>query len=159
MMNGEMQLKAADRLSKHIEQIDDYLDLSNVRFSNFHEEYLISADMSISAISSLTQQEHFDHAYLLYGYASYIQDEINKNKVVLSWCNDQIEKMVVANLASFDQYTKHEVKRQSIVRDNSYAAKCDQMRVVAEARLQSLEGKVFELKRKGDILLEKGKRL
>jgi hypothetical protein len=32
------------------------------------------------------------------------------------------------------------------------------MREIAEARLQSLDGKVFELKRKADILLEKGKR-
>ena len=159
MMNGEMQLKASDRLAKHIEQLDSYLDLANVRFSNFHEEFLVSADMSISKMSSLTQKEHFDHAYILYGYASYIQDEINKNKVVLDWCQDQIEKMVVANLNSFDQYTKHEVKKQSIIKENSYAAKCDQMRGVAEARLQSLEGKVYELKRKGDILLEKGKRL
>ena len=158
-MTGETQLKASDRLAQHIERIDNYLDLANVRFSNFHEEYLVSADMSRSKMSSLTQQEHFDHAYVLYGYASYIQDEINKNKVVFNWCEDQIEKMVVANLNNFDQYTKHEVKRQSIIRENTYAAKCDQMRGVAEARLQSLEGKVYELKRKGDILLEKGKRL
>jgi hypothetical protein len=32
------------------------------------------------------------------------------------------------------------------------------MREVAEARLNLLDGKVYELKRKADILLEKGKR-
>lgn len=159
MMNGEVQLKASERLAKHIEQIDDYLDLANVRFASFHEEFLVASNMSRSKVSMLTQQEHFDCAYTLYGYSSYVQDEINKNKVVLDWCNDQIEKLVVGNLHNFDQYTKHEVKRQSIIRENSYAAKCDQMRSIAEARLQSLEGKVYELKRKGDILLEKAKRL
>lgn len=159
MMTGEMQLKASEKLAKHIEQIDHYLDLTNVRFSSFHEEFLVASNMPRSKISTLTQQEHFDYAYVLYGYSSYVQDEINKNKVVLDWCNDQIEKLVVGNLHNFDQYTKHEVKRQSIIKENTYAAKCDQMRSVAEARLQSLEGKVFELKRKGDILLEKGKRL
>ena len=159
MMNGEVKLKASERLAKHIEQIDDYLDLANVRFASFHEEFLVVSNMSRSKISQLTQQEHFDYAYVLYSYSSYIQDEINKNKVVLDWCSDQIEKLVVDNLHNFDQYTKHEVKRQSIIKENSYASKCDQMRSVAEARLQSLEGKVYELKRKGDILLEKGKRL
>lgn len=158
-MTGEIQLKASERLAKHIGQIDDYLDLSNVRFATFREEFLEASNMSIDKIKMLTQQELFDRAYILYGYSSYVQDEINKNKVVLDWCNDQIEKLVVGNLHNFDQYTKHEVKRQSIIRENSYAAKCDQMRGVAEARLQSLEGKVYELKRKGDILLEKGKRL
>jgi len=158
-MNGETQLTASERLAKHIEQIDNYLDLSNVRFSAFREEFLDTANMPQERIQALAQQELFDHAYVLYGYSSYVQDEINKNKVVLDWCNDQIEKIVVGNLHRFDQYTKHEVKRQSIIRENSYAAKCDQMRGIAEARLQSLEGKVYELKRKGDILLEKGKRL
>ena len=159
MMTGDKQLKASERLTKHIEQIDSYLDLSNVRFASFREEFLDVANMSLDRVTRFTQQELFDRAYILYGYASYIQDEINKNKVVLDWCNDQIEKLVAGNLNNFDQYTKHEVKRQSIIRENSYAAKCDQMRSIAEARLQSLEGKVFELKRKGDILLEKGKRL
>jgi hypothetical protein len=158
-MNGETQLTASERLAKHIEQIDNYLDLSNVRFSAFREEFLDTASMPLDRVKKFTQQELFDHAYVLYGYSSYVQDEINKNKVVLDWCNDQIEKIVVGNLHRFDQYTKHEVKRQSIIRENSYAAKCDQMRGVAEARLQSMEGKVYELKRQGDILLEKGKRL
>jgi hypothetical protein len=45
-----------------------------------------------------------------------------------------------------------------LANENSYAAKLEQMRLVAEHRLQSLEGKTYELKRKADILLEKGKR-
>ena len=159
MMSGENNLNASDKLSRHIDHINDYLDLANVRFASFHEEYLQSSNMSISKMNILTQQELFDHAYVLYGYASYIQDEINKNKVVKDWCEDQIEKLVSKNLESFGQYTKHETKRESIIQENSYAAKCDQMLQVADARLQSLEGKVYELKRKGDILLEKGKRL
>jgi len=158
-MNGENKSGAADRLAAHIKQIEDYVNLTNVRFAGFNEEFLQSADMSLDKIKRLTQQELFDTAYVLYGYSSYIQDEINKNKIALDWCNDQLEKLVVDNLQNFDQYTKHEVKRQSIIRENSYASKVDQMRSVAEARLQSLEGKVYELKRKGDILLEKGKRL
>jgi|TARA_R110000824_G_scaffold53483_13_gene148109 hypothetical protein len=158
-MNGENNCGAAERLAAHLEQVENYVDLSNVRFAEFNEEFLESSNMSKSRIGKLTQQELFDNAYVLYGYSSYIQDEINKNKIALNWCDDQIEKLVVDNLQNFDQYTKHEVKKQSIIRENSYASKVDQMRSIAEARLQSLEGKVYELKRKGDILLEKGKRL
>ena len=158
-MNGENNCGAAERLAAHLEQVENYVDLSNVRFAEFNEEFLESSNMSKSRIGKLTQQELFDNAYVLYGYSSYIQDEINKNKIALNWCDDQIEKLVVDNLQNFDQYTKHEVKKQSIISENSDASKVDQMRSIAEARLQSLEGKVYELKRKGDILLEKGKRL
>lgn len=158
-MSGENTLKAADKLSEHISLIASYIDLSNTKFSSFREEYLLIANLSSEDLKKLTQQEAFDTAYLLYGYSTYIQDEINKNRIALNWCNDQLEKLVVAHNEEFGQYTKHEVKRQLIIKDNNYAASVDKMREVAEARLQALDGKVYELKRKADILLEKAKRL
>jgi len=158
-MSGENTLKAADKLSEHISLISSYIEISNTKFSSFREEYLLAANLSSEQLKKLTQQEAFDTAYLLYAYATYIQDEINKNKIALNWCNDQLEKLVVAHNDEFSQYTKHEVKRQIIIRDNNYAASVDKMREVAEGRLQALDGKVYELKRKADILLEKAKRL
>jgi len=158
-MSGENILKASEKLSEHLNLINAYIDLSNTKFSSFREEYLLVANLSSDELKKLTQQETFDTAYLLYGYATYIQDEINKNKIALSWCNDQLEKLVVAHNDEFGQYTKHEVKRQIIIKDNNYAASVDRMREVAESRLQALDGKVYELKRKADILLEKAKRI
>lgn len=159
MMSGENQLKASDRLAEHIKSIEDYINLSNVSYSTFNVEYIVVSNLTREDMSKMTTQEMFDAAYLLYGYSTYIQDEINKNKVALNWCEDQIEKLVAANLNNFDQYTKHDVKRQIIIKENTYAASVDAMRAVAESRLQSLEGKVYELKRQGDILLERGKRI
>ena len=89
-MSGEKELKASDKLAEHIALINDYINLSNTKFSSFREEYLFIADMSSDQLRKLTQVELFDAAYLLYGYATYIQDEINKNKVALNWCNDQL---------------------------------------------------------------------
>ena len=158
-MSGNAELKASERLAEHIKNIEEYIAMSNVSYSAFNVEYVVVSNLTKEDMSNMTSQEMFDSAYLLYGYSTYIQDEINKNKVALSWCNDQIEKLVAANLNNFDQYTKHDVKRQIIIRENSYAASVDQMRLDAESRLQSLEGKTYELKRQGDILLERAKRL
>ena len=159
IMSGNAELKASERLAEHIKNIEEYIAMSNVYYSAFNVEYVVVSNLTKEDMSNMTSQEMFDSAYLLYGYSTYIQDEINKNKFALSWCNDQIEKLVAANLNNFDQYTKHDVKRQIIIRENSYAASVDQMRLVAESRLQSLEGKTYELKRQGDILLERAKRL
>jgi hypothetical protein len=157
-MSGENTLKASEKLAEHIASINEYINLSNTKFSSFREEYLLVSNLSSEDLKKLTQQDAFDTAYLLYGYSTYIQDEINKNKIALSWCNDQLEKLVVQHNNEFSQYTKHESKRQIIINTNSYAASVDKMREVAESRLQALDGKVYELKRKADILLEKGKR-
>ena len=157
-MSGDKELKASDKLAEHINLINDYINSSNTRFSTFREEYLVVADMTSDQLKKLTQVELFDTAYLLYGYATYIQDEINKNKVALNWCHDQMEKLIVKYQNEFSQYTKHESKKHILSQNNSYAASLENMREIAEARLQSLDGKVYELKRKADILLEKGKR-
>lgn len=158
-MSGDKELKASDKLAEYISSINDYINSSNTKFSAFREEYLLVADLSLDQLKSYNQQELFDAAYLLYGYATYIQDEINKNKVALNWCNDQMEKLIVKHQHEFGQYTKHESKKHILAHSNSYAASLENMREVAEARLQSLDGKVYELKRRADILLEKGKRL
>ena len=157
-MSGEKELKASDKLAEHLASINDYINMSNTKFSSFREEYLVVADLSSEQLRKFTQAEAFDAAYLLYGYATYIQDEINKNKVALNWCHDQIEKLIVKHNNEFGQYTKHESKKYILSQNNSYAASIENMREIAEARLQSLDGKVFELKRKADILLERGKR-
>lgn len=157
-MSGEKELKASEKLSEHLASINDYINSSNTKFSSFREEYLLVADLGIDQIKKMTQQEAFDAAYLLYGYATYIQDEISKNKIALNWCNDQMEKMIAKHQNEFGQYTKHESKKHILAQNNSYASSLENMREVAEARLQALDGKVYELKRKADILLEKGKR-
>jgi len=157
-MSGDKESKASDKLAEHIALITDYINSANAKFASFREEFLLIADMSADKLRTLTQQELFDGAYLLYGYATYLQDEINKNRVALNWCNDQMEKMIVKHNDEFGQYTKHESKKHILSQSNSYAASLENMRQVAESRLSSLDGKVYELKRKADILLEKGKR-
>ncbi|NDB86459.1 MAG: hypothetical protein EB127_27745, partial [Alphaproteobacteria bacterium] len=86
-MSGDRELKASDRLAEHLESINNYINSTNTKFSSFREEYLLVSDLSMDQLRKLTQQELFDAAYLMYGYATYIQDEINKNKVALSWCH------------------------------------------------------------------------
>jgi hypothetical protein len=151
--------KATDKLQEHIQLMTKYVNETNTKFASFKEEFLLYSDLNKEQIDKLTREELFDCAYILYGYSSYIQDEINRNKIALNWCNDQLENLIANNSSMFGQYTKHESKRHILVNENSFAASIDNMRLVAEARLQALDGKTYELKRKADILLEKGKRL
>ena len=151
-------MSASEDLKQHIESIDSYLNETNTRFASFKEEFLLLADMDQDQLKKMTQQEIFDAGYSLYGYSSYIQDEVNRNKIALIWCNENMERLIAQHSDMFGQYTKHESQKHILSQDNSYAATLEQMRLVAESRLQCLEGKSYELKRKADILLEKGKR-
>ena len=66
--------------------------------------------------------------------------------------------MVAKNHDQFSQYTKYERRRPLIIVNDEYAAAVDHYREIAESRVQALDGKIYELKRKADILMEKGKR-
>jgi len=149
---------AKETVENFLEKLDQFTNETNTKFATFREEFLLAADMEMEQVKKLNQEELFDYAYALYGYASYIQDQINRQKVVFNLCNDQLQKMVAKYNDKFSPYTKHEMRMQMIVVDNEYAASIDNYKQVAEARIQELEGKVYELKRKGDILMEKGKR-
>lgn len=158
--NGETKLiTAKEKIEDFIEKLDQFTNETNTKFATFREEFLLAANMSMEELKKLNKEELFDYAYILYGYASYIQDQINRQTVVFNLCKDQIEKMVAKYNDKFNPYTKHEVRMQMIVVENEYATSIDSYKQVAESRIQELQGKAYELKRKGDILMEKGKRL
>ena len=160
MSNGETKLKtASEQLADLKAMVDDFLDASHARFNKkFRDDWHRCANADRETISSLTQAELFDWSYQLYSYSTHLQDELNMQKIALGWCNDKLNKMVAKNHDQFSQYTKYEERRPLIVVNDEYAAKVDHYREIAESRVQSLEGKIYELKRKADILLEKGKR-
>lgn len=150
---------AKETIEGFVSKLEDFTNETNTKFATFREEFLIVSDLSDDQLKKLSKEEHFDAAYILYGYASYIQDQYSRQKVVFDLCSDQLEKMVAKHNDQFSQYTKHDAKIQLIIVDNEYAKTIDNYKQVAHARMQSLEGKVYELKRKADILFEKGKRI
>lgn len=160
-MSGEEGFNdAKTKLEKFLVLVDNYIDQANARFTSYQEEFGVVADLSMTDLGSKNQDELFNIAYTLYSYSSYIQDEVNKNQIVLNWCNSEIDRLLVTydKNVGFDKYTKHETKKATLVVENSFATKIEQMRLHAESRLQALEGKVFNLKRQADTLLEKAKR-
>ena len=155
MSNGENKLKtASEQLADLKAMIDDFLNASHARFNKkFNDEWTAVADADMH-----TQEECFTWSYSLYSYSTYLQDELNMQKIALNWCNDKLNKMVAKNHDQFSTYTKYEQRRPLIIVNDEYAATVDHYREIAESRIQALDGKIYELKRKADILMEKGKR-
>ncbi len=160
MSNGETKLKtASEQLADLKAMVDDFLNASHARFNKkFRDDWHRCANADRETISSLTQAELFDWSYQLYSYSTHLQDELNMQKIALDWCNDKLDKMVAKNINEFSPYTKHDMRRQLIVMNDEFARTVDHYREVAHSRVQSLEGKIYELKRKADILMEKAKR-
>jgi hypothetical protein len=158
-MNGEKPLKNAnDQFEEFTKSIDDYIELKGVKQISFTEDFNVALNLDLDVLDKLTQQECFDYAYTLYQYAGYVQDEMSQQQVVVDWCTSRLNYVIANNEDSFPQYTKHEMKVPILIKENSFASKVDQWRLVAESRLKRLEGKDSLTRRKADCLMEKGKR-
>jgi uncharacterized protein YlzI (FlbEa/FlbD family) len=158
--NGENNLLNANESKQKFEQsIDEYLESSHIVFSKYKEEYAFYSDMELSDLANKSRSELLDIAYMLQGYASYIQDETNRNLVVLNWCNSVLDELLVKfeKTAAFDKYTKFDMKKVIMISDNSFAQTIEELRKTASTRVTLLEGKVFQVKKMSDIILEKSR--
>jgi uncharacterized protein YlzI (FlbEa/FlbD family) len=152
-------LNANESKQKFEQSIDEYLESSHIVFSKYKEEYAFYSDMELSDLANKSRSELLDIAYMLQGYASYIQDETNRNLVVLNWCNSVLDELLVKfeKTAAFDKYTKFDMKKVIMISDNSFAQTIEELRKTASTRVTLLEGKVFQVKKMSDIILEKSR--
>ena len=159
MIIGESRLQNAnEQFEAFKNSIDEYIELKGIKQVSFTDDFDIALNLDLDVMDKLTQQECFDYAYTLYQYAGYVQDEISQQQVVVDWCNSRLNYIIATNEDCFPQYTKHEMKIPILIKENSFASKVDQWRLVAESRLKRLEGKDAITRRKADCLYRKHQR-
>lgn len=140
--------------------VDTYINGVHSCFSSYNEDFLEAASLTFEDIDKCSRAELMNYSFILQQYSSYIQDELNKNVIVLNWTENIINDLLVKyekDHGSFDKYTKYELKRSILFSDNSFAEKINEIRQTAQSRVTVLEGKVGTLKRMSDILLERSK--
>lgn len=153
-------MNAADRLKHFLDGIDSYITAKNITPTPFKPEFAIAETLSIEQMENLTQDMCFNYAYQLYQYADHLSRERSHCENVVRWCENSIQSIVVEALRSgvWDQYAKHEIKVATILRDDEVAHKINDWKLTAEGRLENLKSREYNVRRKADILIEKGKR-
>jgi hypothetical protein len=153
-------LNAADRLKNFLDGIDAYITAKNVTPTPFNPEFAIAETFTLEKMQKLTQDECFNFAYQLYQYADHLSRERAHCENVLRWCEYNLQSIISEELKSgvWDQYAKHEVKVATILRNDEIARKINEWKMTAEGRLENLKNREYNVRRKADILIEKGKR-
>ena len=111
-------------------------------------------------MQKLIQDECFNYAYLLYQYADHISHERANCENVIKWCDYNLQSIIAEDLKNgvWEQYAKHETKVATILRDNEVAFKIHEWKMTAEGRLENVKNREYNIRRKADILIEKGKK-
>tara|TARA_R110000824_G_scaffold231356_10_gene419211 strand:+ start:1323 stop:1802 length:480 start_codon:yes stop_codon:yes gene_type:complete len=158
MKTGENKLTAQERLENFLDGIDRYIEAKNLSAPEFKEEFRLPEEMSLSDMDKLTRDDCFNYGYQLYQYADHINQEKSKQETVINWCKASLMTIISQESENFSQYTKHEMKEATVIRENTVAKKIHEWNSVAEARVSSLKSKEHIVRRKADCLIENGKR-
>jgi len=157
---GENNLNAADRLKQFLDGIDTYITAKNVVATKFNPEFALAETLSLEQMDKLTQDECFNYAYQLYQFADHVSSERAHCENVVRWCKNTLQSIISEALSSgvWDQYAKHDTKVATILRNDELAAKINEWKMTAEGRLDNVKSREYNVRRKADILIEKGKR-
>ncbi len=153
-------MTAAERLKEFLEGIDRYITAKNITPSAFHPEFAIAETLSTENINALTQDECFAYAYQLMQYVDHIGTERAQSENVVRWCESSLQSIISEFITNgeWDTYAKHETKVATILRNDEVAKKINEWKLTAQGRLENLKSREYNIRRKADILFEKGKR-
>ena len=153
-------MNAADRLKQFLEGIESYITAKNITPTKFNTDFAMAETLSMEDLEKLTQNECFSYAYQLYQFADHVSNEKAHCENVLRWCNSSLQSIIseAINGGVWDQYAKHDIKVATILRNDDLANKINEWKMTAEGRLESIKSREYNVRRKADILIEKGKR-
>ena len=153
-MSGQKELTASDRLKKFEESVYRYIEEGYLNLISINVEACAEAcNLTPDQLRDITNDEAMIHSYSLYSYAHHLQDEYGRNLIKLNFAEDNIRKIVASQVDQFGKYTKHEIKVEQIIKENKFAEKLDLIRRHAQARLDALDGKVRDVRRMAEILM------
>ena len=156
---GERKLNAADGLKVFLEGIERYITAENVSPTKFNPEFAMAEAMSHEQLERLTQDDCFNFAFQLYQFADHVAWCRSQSENVVRWCRENLGSIVASEVTQIEvQFMKYETKVDLIKRENDIAKNINEWLITAESRLELLKSREYNVRRKADILIEKGKR-
>ena len=148
-----------DRLRHFLQGIDNYISCKNLSTTQFRADFALVEAFPLEKIERLTQDECFNYAYMLYQFADHVASERASCETTARWCENSLHSIISSEMDDMAHViAKHEIKVANILRTNDLARKINEWKLTAEGRLEPLKSREYNVRRKADILIEKGKR-
>lgn len=149
----------ADRLKEFLSGVDSYISGKNLSPTKLNTDFEIADTFSMEQLQKLTKEECFDYAFMLYQYADHVAFEKANCETVVNWCEANLNSIIASEIQEMSgEFLKHDIKVATIVRTHDLANKIHEWKITAQARLEPLKSRENNVRRKAEILLEKGRR-
>ncbi len=130
------------------EWIDSICKENNLHSSKYDEKVKSIIDHSYDEILALSSEECFACSITLMNYAIYLQSMCDRINSVLSYSNALLDRELSKVWTNYDKYIPAEVKRQMIVKDNSYMTLLEKCRLRLSAVESTMSESCKDIKRK-----------
>lgn len=151
-------MSVAKQLESFISELSSYFSGLKLNKINHRKEFNELELISNNEIEALTKDECFNCAYVLYQYADYISLELNKCRSIFYWCENSLNEIISREINDLPQYNKYEIKVAEVLRSNTIAKNLNDWKTNAQCRINLLESKEQNIRRRAECLIEKGKR-
>ncbi len=152
-------MNAKDRLQEFLSGIDTYISCKSLSPTPFKTDFALAETLSLEEMGKLTTDECFNFAFQLYQYADHVATEKAQQENVVRWCESSLNSIIASEIQDMSgEYLKHEIKVAMILRNHDLAKKINEWKIVAESRLGKIQSREYNIRRKADILMDKGRR-
>lgn len=145
-----------------MEDFNKFIDdtISSLKINMKTPELSLSelVEASMDEIDNWTSEECLARSFKISSYSLFLKGEINEIQAKLNWCEDALNRVFSEQWYNYDQFLKTEIKKQSIIKDNSFASSVENLRVLLKAKLVLLDDKIRDLRDLSQTLSDLGRR-
>jgi hypothetical protein len=118
-----------------MEDIEQQLGLRDL-VTNPEVERLLS--LTESDLEKMTAEECAHAKYILLQHSLVVQKKVNRATAIKNWCEQCITVILAKNIADVDQFMTYELKRATIVKNNSYGERLREISLEQQQTIDSL---------------------
>ena len=147
------------KLNKFLEAMDSWLASKSLPLVDDNPQIKMILNMNSEEIRGLSSEECASYAYELYAYSEYIEGVRTKEKIVLDWADASIWYIISPVIQNYGgKFAKWQEKYYSAIQENPTANYILRIKIHAEARVTTLDGKSERIQKMADILTNLSRR-
>jgi hypothetical protein len=140
-----------------VKWLEGFCEATNIVEYTDSDQYAIILGLEEEDIIGLTAGECFAKAITLMNYTGMLQKKLDMLNSQHAWCVEVLNFIFAKQWESYDKYLPAEIKKQSIIRDNSYATMIEKYRLRMHGGILLLTETIKDLKKRVSIFQDLGK--
>lgn len=149
--------KSVEALNKFSEWVESFCVENSIVPYKDSESFASILDMSHDDIIGLSSDECFANAIILMNYAGLLQKKFDFIEVQHTWCVEALNFLYAKYWDRYDKFLPAEVRKKSILLENSFAQSIEKNRIRLYAGMQMLAETTKDIKKRVTLFQDFGK--